>query len=144
MQDFEKAYELEQKGLEANEQENYELAVRYFKELTEIAPDYENGLAFADLAVAYEFLGKTDEAEKAYLKAIEYNDEDDYRLANYASFTRGYRSAEVAYEAYMKLLKSYRKWQWHDSVEEVLPTLYKLGEKMGWDKERIQKAIDEA
>lgn len=144
MNDFERAYELEQKGLKANREDNDELALRYFKELTEVAPDYENGLYFTELAIAYDILGKVDEAEKAYLKALEYDDEDDYRLENYASFTHGYREPEVAFEVYIRLLKNYKNWQWHERVEEVLPNLYELGEKMGWDKDKIQKAIDEA
>lgn len=144
MDNDDRAYELEQKGLEANSVDDNELAAKYFKELTELDPDYENGAIFAHLGLAYDLLGREDEAEKAYLKSLEYDPEDHYRLGNYAAFVSAYKGAEQGFYIYLKLLKLYKMIRWPERIEHVSRVLFSKGAELGWSKEKVQKAIDES
>ena len=139
-----KILELEQEGLRANRNGNYKLAVVFFKELVEISPEFEHGMAFYNLASALEEEGCLKEAKEAYLKAIEYDSEDPIRLGGFASFLYLHGSCDEAFNAHLNLLQLERIIKDYSSAEETLEVLYELGEKIGWNKEEVQKAINEA
>ena len=137
----ERLIELERKGIEASNNENYHLAVDYFKALLKANPDFEYGMTHYNLAYALDEIGNIDEAEKAYLKAIEYAPEDYVRLAGYASLVSRYRSPSEGFQSYLKLFKMALDEKNPCSMEGCLYSLYSLGEKMGLSKQEIYKKI---
>ena len=139
-----KILELSKKANEANCNEDYALAAKCFKEIIEVEPGFEFGDAYFCLGIALEQIGNLSEAESAYLKALEYDPEDIHRLGNYASFLYLHRAPEKAFEVYLKLLDKEREIADCQAEASSLEQLFELGEKMGWSKEEIQKAIDEA
>ena len=144
MNDYNRLYELEQKGLEANKNKDYLLAAEYFKQATDIDPSFEHGQTLANLALALHMLGRINEAEKAYVRSLEYDAEDIHRLNNYAVLLYESKSLEKAFDIYLRLLALYKGYCLDEEIPEVLETLFELGEKMGRSKEEVQKAIDES
>ncbi|NCF71419.1 MAG: tetratricopeptide repeat protein [Chlamydiales bacterium] len=137
--------EIEEKGLEANVNGDFKLAAECFKKITEIDPDFEHGQCFYNLAEALEEIGEIDEAEKAYLKALEYYPDDYLRLGGYASFLYLHREPEKAFKVYLDLIRVYKSFgSSEQDIDSISPVFFTLGEKMGWSKEKVQKAIDEA
>jgi tetratricopeptide (TPR) repeat protein len=136
--------ELEQRGLRALNEENNQLAAEIFKELTDLDPTYEHGAGFYNLACALEELGALKEAEEAYLKALDYEDDDTVKLGGYASFLYLHGSPEDSFEAHIKLLKVEKGFRDTKCAEGTAEILFLLGEKMGWSKEKVQKEIDGA
>jgi Flp pilus assembly protein TadD len=63
--------EIEKHALEAQRAGQYELAISLWREIIEMAPNWEHGYAHYYLADCYTCTGQLDEAEQAYRKAIE-------------------------------------------------------------------------
>ena len=72
-------------------------------------PNYEFGSCFYSLADCLGELGEFEEAEKNYIKAIEYDSEDEVRLGNYASFLYLHGAPDKAFNKHIELLKLEKK-----------------------------------
>ena len=136
--------ELEQEGLKAFNSKKYGLAIKFFRRIIDLDSAFEHGNAFFYLANALEITGDIEAAEKAFIKAIEYEDTDPDKVGGYASFLYRHRSAEEAFKAYLKWVLVAKQWNDLEELKRLYPIIFELGEKMDWSKEKVQKAIDEA
>lgn len=130
---------LEQDALRLQNEGKFELAVELYQEIIEINPNHEFGSCFYNLACCFEELGKLEKARENYLKAIEYDNEDEYRWGGFASFLYLHGDPKEAFNAYMKLLEV-KKLRNLDTKKTVA-TLIVLGKKIGLTEKEVDNKL---
>ena len=104
MKDYHRIDEMYQEALRLRNEDNIESALKLFKQITIEHPDYECGACFLDLDGCLDELGKLDEAEENYLKALEYDPYDIHRWNNYAVFLYSHRDFKKTFN-YANVIK---------------------------------------
>jgi Flp pilus assembly protein TadD len=136
--------ELEEKALKLKNSGRIAEAAELFSVIVEQQPDWEHGCALHDLAQCYEDLGRLEEAETLYRRALDYEPTSDIFLGGLASFLYLHGKPEDAFDAHLRLLVSDNN---DESIEcgdrSNIAVLTALGEKMGWSREFIAKKIEE-
>ena len=143
---YDKIIEMEQEALRLRNKGDIESAAKLFEQITIEDPEYEWGRCFCDLAGCLEDLGKFDEVEKNYLKALEYNPEDHIVLGNYSIFLYKCGDLEKAFNVHLELLNLEKLWGYkrnEDGIQEAISRTEELGEKIGMTKEEVNRKIDE-
>lgn len=131
---------LEQEALRLQNSGDLRTAAKIYKQIIQKNPNYEFGMCFYQLACCQEDLGKFEEARINYLRAIEYNREDDIRLGGYASFLYLHGDPKEAFGAYLGLFKL-EKSQGR-KADEIMQVLLTLGEKIGLTSQGTMSIIN--
>jgi small glutamine-rich tetratricopeptide repeat-containing protein alpha len=87
--------EMEKRALEAQRAGQYESAIRLWREIIEIVPNWEHGYAHYYLADCYTRTGQFDEAEQAYRRAIELEPQNEMFSSGLQSFIDARRSGAI-------------------------------------------------
>jgi tetratricopeptide (TPR) repeat protein len=132
---------LEQEALKLQNKGDLSQAVKLFKEIVKENPNWEFGICFYNIACCLEDLGKLEEAKENYIKAIEYDDEDDIRLGGFASFLYLHGSTNEAFQAHIKLLKLEK--QRNLDMTSTLDVIKILGKRMGLTEDEIVARINQ-
>lgn len=139
--DFQKMIDLNNLGLSLMKQGNLIDAAKVFEKIMAIDPAWEHGIAAYSLACCYEDLHRLLDAERMYLYALDQEPGNYYYLGAYASFLYLYGEPCQALRYYFKHLKldNYRQ----EIVEECMPALLALGQKLGLAESDIHKMLDD-
>lgn len=127
--------ELEQEALALQNNGHFRKAATLFKKIVNEYPNYEFGSCFYSLAYCLEQLGEFEEAEKNYIKAIEYNNEDPIRLGGYASFLYLHGMPSEAFEKHIELIKLEKKLGF--DINNTIIALKALGKKIGLTENEV-------
>ncbi|MEJ7712990.1 MAG: tetratricopeptide repeat protein [Pyrinomonadaceae bacterium] len=114
-----------------------------FSVILEQNPDYEHGRGFYNLASCYEDLGEYEKAEQHYRRALEYNFEDPILLGGYASFLYLHGDPELAFKAYLNLLRLDRSGGSEKDAELAILALRELGKRVGLTDRDVTEKIEE-
>jgi tetratricopeptide (TPR) repeat protein len=133
---------LEQEALALKKKGDLKGAIKLYETIIKENPDYEFGACFSDIAWCLKELGELEKAKENYLKAIEYDDEDDIRLAGFTSFLYQYGDPKEALEAHLKLLKLKNKWRVDNS--KTLIAINALAKKIGINEKEVEELIKNA
>ncbi len=133
--------ELEQLGLDLKNSGQSLEAIKLFEQIIIENPSYEWGICYCLIAECWEDLGEYGKANKYYLKSIEYDNEDEIRLGNYASFLYLHGDPKEAFKWYLRTyhLKRSRSMD----VKRTVLGINNLAKKIGLSDEQVQKLIDD-
>ena len=104
-------------------------AVDYFKQLLERQPDWEHGDGWYNLAMCYEELGNTADAEACYRRALTYDPKNAIFLGGFASFLYLHGDVDAAIRAYVELLEIERGNGNNAAVEDIVTAVKALAAK---------------
>lgn len=133
--------ELEQEALKLQNNNELEKAIMLYETIVKEQPNYEFGMCFYQLACCLEDVGRLEEAEKNYIKALEYGPEDVIRVGGYASFLYLHGDPQKAFDVYLNLYSLEKKSG--GKMDDLILALNKLGSKMGLTKEEIRMKISQ-
>jgi tetratricopeptide (TPR) repeat protein len=139
-----KLADLEREALRLKNAGETERAVELFSRIVEERPDWEHGLALYNLAGCYEDLGRYEEAERCYVRALEYGGQNDYVLGGYASFLYLHGTPERAFEAHLNLLKAERAGGNAQGAQKTIEMLKGLAAKAGVSEEALAEKLSES
>lgn len=120
---------LEQEALALKNKGNLREAIEVYKKILRENPNYEFGMCFYHIALCLEDLGELDDAKENYIKAIEYDKEDDLRLGGFASFLYMHGDAKEALDIHLKLLSLEKKR--HLDTSNTITAITALAKKIG-------------
>lgn len=135
---------LEKEGLDAMNAGKKREAIALFTKIVEQRPDYEHGMVWHDLAGCYEDLGELEEAERCYLRALEYGTGDSTIHGGYASFLFLHGDPQKAFDAHLELLKLDRSCGDMQGEEKSMWALKELAKKLGLSDEALSERINAA
>jgi tetratricopeptide (TPR) repeat protein len=87
--------EIEKRALEAQKDGEYEAAIRLWREIIEIVPNWEHGYAHYNLADCYTCTAQLDEAEEAHRLAVELEPQNEMFSSALESFMEARRSGAI-------------------------------------------------
>ena len=137
---------LETDALAAMNSGEFRLAISLYEKIVNENPNWEHGQAFYNLAGCYEYIGDIKAAETNYLRALSIAPKNWYFVGGYADFLDQYGDLKAAFDWYLKLLRiesESKPVTWTVENQKVLDdiklTLYGLGEKLGWNKDEVDR-----
>lgn len=133
--------QLEAKGINAMNSNDYQIAIQCFEKIIDVMPDYEHGMIYYNLACCLEDIGEYEKARFAYEKSLFYYPEDPIRLGGYASFLYLRGSLEESFDAYLKLSSIEAQKGSKSSIDNCLQMLIFIGSKLGWKEEQVLEAL---
>jgi tetratricopeptide (TPR) repeat protein len=133
---------LEQKAFKLRNKGDLKGAIKLYEAIIKENPNYEFGVCFYHIAFCLEALGELEKAKENYLKALEYDNEDNVRLAGFASFLYLHGDPKEALEAHLKLLKLKNKWRLNTS--NILIAINALARKIGLNEKEVEALIQNA
>jgi tetratricopeptide (TPR) repeat protein len=135
---------LEKEALDAMNAGRLREAVELFTKIVEQRPDFEHGLTWQSLAGCHENLGELEQAERCYLRGLQYGPEDVYILGGYASFLYLHGEPQKAFEAYLSLLKVEHRIGDSQGEEKTMLGLKELAKKLGLTEQELSERINTA
>lgn len=134
--------EMDNEGLRLMKSERYREAIDIYQKIITENPEYEWGACFFYIADCYRYLGEFIKAKEYYLKSIQYDDTDEIRVGNYASFL--YLHGDDPKEAFKWCLYLlYLQKRTNNERKRTLEGLDDLAKKIGLSNEEVQKLIDD-
>ena len=121
----------------------YEKAAKLYQKIIDKNPRYKCGFCFYDLAGCLERLDKLQEAEKNYIKALEYDPASNYMLSDYAEFLYLYGDPAKAFHVFLNLYKLEKEWGNQQRQDSSISALKDLGKKIGLTDKEVMAKIDE-
>ncbi len=122
----------------------YERAIEVFTQILRQQPDWEHGLCHYEIALCYEELGKSEDAEKAFRRALQYEPENDVYLGGLASFLYVAGKCEEAFKAHLDLLRLKASNRDQAGIETTKTALNALGRKLGMTEAEVTASIGSA
>jgi tetratricopeptide (TPR) repeat protein len=132
--------EIERKALNARNEGKLKEALIFFQQIVSNNPNYEFGMCFYHIANCLEDLGDIEQARENYIKAIEFDEQDETRWGGYASFLYLYGTPKEAFDAYLHLFRLEKYYQ--SNTDKTLIGIKSLGEKLGYSNEKIKELTD--
>lgn len=133
----------ESEAFEARRKKDFQVAISLYEKIVSENPNWEHGQAFYDLAGCYWDIGEIEKAEKNYLRALNIQPNYYIFVGGYASFLYRFGKPETAFDWYLKLLKIETdiSSDGNPQIENVNKGLFALGEKLGWNKDAVEKRV---
>lgn len=133
--------EMENMGFKLRDSGHYSEAISVFEKIIAENPNYEWGSCFAHIAQCYDRLSDYEKAKEFYLKSIEYDDTDEYRVGNYACFLYLHGDPKEAFKWSLYLL--YLEKRTNSGRKTTLEDLNALAKKIGLSDEEVHKLIND-
>lgn len=133
--------DLDQQAFSFFKKNDYKNAVEIYKKIEEIYPGFKDGCCCYNLARCLEELGEYEEAEKYFIKALEYEQYDSIKWGGYAEFLYAHRSSKQAFEVFLNLLAVERR-EGLFGIEDTIKRIKLIGQKMGLIEEEVMKRIN--
>ncbi len=131
---------LEQEALHQRNIGNIKEAAKLFREIVNQSPNYEHGMPYYNLACCLEDLNELEEAEKNFIKSLEFFPDDPIRLGGYASFLYLGGNLKRSFDVFVKLFKVQKKYG--DDMSKVLMNLENIRKKIGLTEQDVIKILN--
>lgn len=129
-------------GFQALKSQRKEFAIQCFKKILELQPDFENGAISYELACLYEEANQESLAKKYYLRALNYQPDNQTFLEKYASFLYLYDDLNEAFDLYLKLNRMQKSSG--NKNPQIISTIKILGEKLLFDEKEIDLMLEKS
>lgn len=135
--------EMDREAQRLYSQGDYRRAVETFLKILAMQPDYEHGAYHYCLAICQEEIGDFAEAEKSFVKALEYMPDDTVRLGGYASFLYLYGDHQKAFNVHLRLLGLEQAQGNTLGADRALQALRTLGKNLRLSAEEFERQTGE-
>jgi len=134
---------IEQRAIQLQTHGQYLDAIPLWEELVAAAPKWDHGSAWHSLAACCEDAGEFQEAEVAYLRAIEIEPSNWIYIGGYASFLYLHGEANEAFEQHLRLIRTKLADGVADAQNRFQPVLDELGRRLGLNQPELDRRIQE-